>query len=329
MRRREFITILAGASLSPVVAGAQQARTLTLGILLPGADNDQGFKSDLQVLLLELDKLGWKDGRNFKFEIRWGVNNVARLREFAKELVRIGPNVLFVSSTVASRALHLETSSIPIVFVQVSDPIGEGFIASLNKPGGNMTGLTIFEPSIGGKWLETLKEIAPQVRRVALPFNPQTTPDGGLYFLRTVETAATSFGVNTVEMPLQDPSEIEPTLTSFAQNPNGGLVFISDSFTAQHRKVFIKLAAQYRLPAVYPFSLFVADGGLISYGSNRTTDFQRAATFVDRILRGEKPADLPVQTPTKFELAVNVKTAKALGLDVPGTLLAHVDTVIE
>jgi putative tryptophan/tyrosine transport system substrate-binding protein len=147
--------------------------------------------------------------------------------------------------------------------------------------------------------------------------------------LRTVETAATSFGVNTVEMPLQDPSEIEPTLTSFAQNPNGGLVFISDSFTVQHRKVFIKLAAQYRLPAVYPFSLFVTDGGLISYGSNRTTDFQRAATFVDRILRGEKPADLPVQTPTKFELAVNVKTAKALGLDVPGTLLAHVDTVIE
>jgi putative ABC transport system substrate-binding protein len=331
MRRRDFIKVIAGSVAAwPLTARAQQVGgTRTVGVLLPGADNDQEYKSDLQVLLLELEKLGWKDGRNVKFEYRWGANDVVRLREFAKELVRMAPDILFASSTVASRPLHLETNSIPIVFVQVSDPIGEGFIASLAKPAGNMTGLTIFEPLIAGKWLETLKEIAPQVSRVALVFNPQTTPGDGLYFLRPIENAAPSFDVQPIEMPLQSVTEIEPTFKSFAQNPNGGLVFLSDSFTVQHRNRFIKLAAQYYLPAVYPFSLFVTDGGLVSYGPNRTNEFRLAATFVDLILRGTKPADLPVQTPTKFELAVNLKTARALGLNVPGTLLAHADNVIE
>ena len=331
MRRRDFIKVIAGsAGVWPLAARAQQVGGMrTVGVLLPSADNDQGYKSDLQVLLLELEKLGWKDGHNIKFEYRWGANDDVHLREFAKELVRMAPDILFGSSTVASRPLHLETNSIPIVFVQVSDPIGEGFIASLAKPGGNMTGLTIFEPSTAGKWLETLKEIAPQVSRVALVFNPQTTPGGGLYFLRPIENAAPSFGVQPVEMPLQNVAEIEPTFKSFAQNPNGGLVFLSDSFTIQHRNRFIKLAAQYYLPAVYPFSLFVTDGGLISYGPNRTNEFGLAATFIDLILRGSKPAELPVQTPIKFELAVNIKTAKALGLNVPGTLLAHADNVIE
>jgi putative ABC transport system substrate-binding protein len=331
MRRRDFIKVVAGSALTwPLTARAQQVGGMrTVGILLPSADNDQEYKSDLQVLLLELEKLGWKDGHNVKFEYRWGANDVVRLREFAKELIRMAPDILFASSTVASRPLHLETNSIPIVFVQVSDPIGEGFIASLAKPGGNMTGLTIFEPSIAGKWIETLKEIAPQVSRVALVFNPQTTPGDGLYFLRPIENAAPSFGVQPVEMPLRNVAEIEPTFKLFAQNPNGGLVFLSDSFTVQHRNRFIKLAAQYYLPAVYPFSLFVTDGGLVSYGPNRTNEFRLAATFVDLILRGTKPADLPVQAPIKFELAVNLKTARALGLNVPATLLAHADNVIE
>jgi putative ABC transport system substrate-binding protein len=331
MRRRDFIKGIAGsATIWPFVARAQQVgRMQTLGMLLPSADSDQEFKSDLQTLSLELEKLGWKDGRNVKFEYRWGANDAARMREFARELVRMAPDVLFASSTPASSALHLETNSIPIVFVQVADPIGPGFIVSLAAPGGNMTGLTNFEPSIGGKWLETLKEIAPQVQRVALLFNPQTTPEGGFYFLHPIENAAASFGVQTIEMPLRNITEIEPALKSFAQNPNAGLVFLADSFIAQHHNLFINLTAQYHLPAVYPFSLFVKEGGLISYGINRTSEFRRAAAYIDLILRGAKPADLPVQTPTNFELVVNRKTARALGLDVPGTLIAHADRVID
>jgi putative ABC transport system substrate-binding protein len=331
MRRREFIAFVGGMAVArPLAVRAQQVEKMrTLGMLLPSADSDQEFKSDLQALLLELEKLGWKDGRNVKFEYRWGANDAARIREFARELVRMAPDVLFASSTPPSSALHLETNSIPIVFVQVADPIGPGFIASLAGPGGNMTGLTNFEPSIGGKWLETLKEIAPQVQRVALLFNPQTAPGAGSYFLHPIENVAASFGVQTIEMPLRNVTESEPALKSFAQNPNGGLVFLGDAFTAQHHNHFIKLTAQYHLPAVYPFSFFVTEGGLISYGPNRTSEFRRAAAYIDLILRGAKPADLPVQTPINFELVVNRKTARALGLDVPGTLVAHADRVIE
>jgi putative ABC transport system substrate-binding protein len=226
-------------------------------------------------------------------------------------------------------ALWRETKSIPTVFAQVSDPIGEGFVASLARPGGHMTGLTNFEPSLGGKWLEILREIAPAVSRVALLFNPQTSPGGGSYYSRPIEAAAAALGMQPIAMPVHAVDDVEPAVKSFARDPAGGLVVLSDSFSVVNRKVIIGLAAQHRLPAIYFFRFFVTDGGLVSYGVDRSESFRRAAAYVDRILRGAKPSDLPVEAPTKFELVINVKTAKALGLEVPPSLLARADEVIE
>jgi putative tryptophan/tyrosine transport system substrate-binding protein len=226
-------------------------------------------------------------------------------------------------------ALQRMTDSVPIVFVQVSDPIGDGFVATLARPGGRITGLTNFEPTMGGKWLEILKEIAPEVARVALPFNPQTSPGGGSFYSRQIEAAAATFAMQPIPMPLRNATEIEPAIIEFARHSNSGLVIVSDSFIVAHRELVMGLAARHRLPAIYPFRYFAKEGGLVSYGVDRDDSYRRVAAYVDRILRGAKPADLPVEAPTKFELVINLKTAKALALTVPPLLIARADEVIE
>jgi putative ABC transport system substrate-binding protein len=316
MRRREFVTLIGGAAAWPIAAHAQQGeRMRRIGALTINAEDDPEYRASIAQFVQGLASFGWTEERNIQIDRRYAAGDVERMRVFAKELVGLAPDVLFTSSTPASVALWRETKSIPTVFAQVSDPIGEGFVASLARPGGHMTGLTNFEPSLGAKWLEILREIAPAVSRVALLFNPQTSPGGGSYYSRPIEAAAAALGMQPITMPVHAVDDVEPAVKSFARDPNGGLLVLSDGFSVVNRKVIIGSAAQHRLPAIYFFRFFVTDGGLVSY--------------VDRILRGAKPSDLPVEAPTKFELVVNVKTAKALGLEVPPSLLARADEVIE
>jgi putative tryptophan/tyrosine transport system substrate-binding protein len=330
MKRREFITLFGGAAAWPLAAHAQQAeRMRRIGVLTVNAENDPEYQASIAQFGQGLASLGWTEGRNIQIDHRYAAGDVQRMHAFAKELVGLAPDVLFTSSTPTSVALWRETRGIPIVFAQVSDPIGEGFVASLARPGGHMTGLTNFEPSMGGKWLDILREIAPAVSRVALLFNPLTSPGGGSYFSRPIEAAASVLGMQSIAMPVHGIDDLEPAVKSFTRDPNGGLVVLSDAFNVVNRKLIIGLAAQYRLPAIYFFRFFATDGGLVSYGVDRSDSFRRAAAYVDRILRGAKPADLPVEGPTKFELVVNLKTAKALGLDVPWFLQQRADEVIE
>jgi putative tryptophan/tyrosine transport system substrate-binding protein len=331
VKRRDFITLLGGAAaVWPLTVRAQQGeRMRRIGVLTVNAENDQEYRASIAQFVQVLASLGWTEGRNIQIDHRYAAGDVGRTHAFAKELVGLAPDVLFTSSTPTSAALWRETKSIPIVFAQVSDPIGEGFVASLARPGGHMTGLTNFEPSLGGKWLEILREIAPAVSRVALLFNPQTSPGGGSYYSRPIEAAAAALGMQPITMPVHAADDVEPAVKSFARDPNGGLLVLSDVFSVVNRKVIIGSAAQHRLPAIYFFQFFVTDGGLVSYGVDRNESFRRAAAYVDRILRGAKPSDLPVEAPTKFELVINVKTAKALGLEVPPSLLARADEVIE
>src|SRR5262249_40307284 len=314
----------------PLAARAQQGeRIRRIGVLTVNAENDPEYRASIAQFVQALASLGWTEGRNIQIDHRYAAGDVERMHAFATELVGVAPDVLFTSSTQTSVALWRQTRSIPIVFAQVSDPIGEGFVASLARPGGHMTGLTNFEPSMGGKWLEILREIAPAVSRVALLFNPQTSPGGGSYYSRPIEVAAAALGIQPIAMPVNAVGDVEPAVQSFARDPNGSLVVLSDAFSVVNRKLIIGLAAQYRLPAIYFFRFFVTDGGLVSYGVDRSDSFRRAAAYVDRILRGAKPADLPVEGPTKFELVINLKTAKALGLDVPWFLQQRADEVIE
>jgi putative ABC transport system substrate-binding protein len=330
MRRREFVTLIGVAAAWPIAARAQQGeRMRRIGVLTINAEDDPEYRASIAQFVQGLASFGWTEERNIQIDRRYAAGDVERMHVFAKELVGLAPDVLFTSSTPASVALWRETKSIPTVFAQVSDPIGEGFVASLARPGGHMTGLTNFEPSLGGKWLEILREIAPAVSRVALLFNPQTSPGGGSYYSRPIEAAAAALGMQPIAMPVHAVDDVEPAVKSFARDPNGGLVVLSDSFSVVNRKVIIGLAAQHRLPAIYFFRFFVTDGGLVSYGVDRSESFRRAAAYVDRILRGAKPSNLPVEAPTKFELVINVKTAKALGLEVPPSLLARADEVIE
>jgi putative tryptophan/tyrosine transport system substrate-binding protein len=291
------------------------------------ASTDQEARSFEQAFRLKLRERNWVDGKNVRFEVRWANGNLERFKDFAAELVSLKPDVILADTTPAVAALRQETTTIPIVFVQVTDPLGQAFVNNLAHPDGNLTGFSFVDLSVGGKWLEDLKEIAPTVHRVAVVYNGRTvslTP-----YLPTLQSAATSLGMEMIVSPVQDDAEIEHAVSTISQSPDGGMSVIADPFTAQHRGKIIEMAARYRVPAIYPRRIFVADGGLIAYGSDVVDLFKGAAGYVDRILNGEKPADLPVQTPTKYELAINLKTARQLGLTVPPSLLARADEIIE
>jgi putative tryptophan/tyrosine transport system substrate-binding protein len=328
MRRRDFITLVGGAATAwPLTTRAQQGRVRRVGVLVGWDENDPSAKQLLSTLTQRLPELGWTEGNNIRLEVRWGAGNVDRMQVFAKELVGLGPDLILASTTPATAALHRETRTVPIVFVNVSDPVGAGFVASLSRPGANITGFINLEATMGGKWLELLREIAPSVKRVAIMFNPDNSPGGGSYFLPSFNAAARSLNVTPVAAPVHSDAEIETAITMLGHD--GGLVVMSDSFVYVHRAKVISLAAQNNVPAVSDTTLPTDEGGLLSYGPVRDEIFLGAILYVDRILRGAKPADLPVQVPTKFELDINLKTAKALGLEVPPSLLARADKVIE
>jgi len=328
MRRREFITLLGcAAAWSLPVRGQQLERMRRIGVLMPTGENDAEGRARVAAFLDGLREVGLTDDRNVKLDYRWGGNDVERLRTLASELVALVPDVLLAGSSPPVVALRRATTTIPIVFVLVSDPVGQGFVESLARPGANVTGFTNFEFSMIGKWVELLKEIAPTTRRIGVIFNPETAP----YTQRNqrpFEDAARLFAAETVIAPVRSEGEIEGAIAALAQS-EGGVIVMSDPFTAVHRKVIVSLANRYRVPVVYPYRFFTAEGGLMSYGADVPDLFRRSASYVNRILGGATPRDLPVQQPTKFELVVNVMAAKALGIDVPPTLLAVADEVIE
>jgi putative ABC transport system substrate-binding protein len=331
MKRREFITLLGGAAVAwPLAARAQQPdRLRRIGVLIGYAENDLETQARLAAFRQGLERLGWTEDRNVRIDYRFAPAGPDQAQRFAKELVALRPDVLVGNSTPASAALLRETHTIPIVFVGVSDPVGSGLIASIARPGGNTTGFTNFEPSLTGKWLELLKEIAPGIGRVAVIFNPKTAPGGGSFFLGPFEPVARSFAVEPIASPVTDATQIESALAAIWREPGGGLIVMPDAFTTVQRKAIIALAAQHRFPAIYPYRYEVVDGGLMSYGVDTVDLLRRAASYVDRILKGEKANDLAVQAPVKFELVINLKTAKALGLTVPDKLLVAADEVIE
>jgi ABC-type uncharacterized transport system substrate-binding protein len=332
MRRRAFIVTLAGgvAAAWPFTVLAQQLeRPRRIGVLIGYAESDPEAQAFLKTFVHELQVQGWTDGVNLRIDVRWAGADVAQIRALAKALVELKPDVIFSNSTPVTDALVRATKTIPIVFAIVSDPVGAGFVASLPHPGGNATGFINVESSMAGKWLELLKEIAPGVKRVAIMFNPDTAPGGGLYFLRPFEAAAPSFAVEPIAAPVHDDSDIEKVITSLGREPGGGLVVMTDSFLVVHRATVITQAARNKVPAMYPLRIHAVDGGLMSYGASNIDLFRRAAPYVDRILRGAKPAELPVQVPTKYEMTLNLKAAKALGLDVSLRLQQIADEVIE
>jgi putative tryptophan/tyrosine transport system substrate-binding protein len=330
MKRRELITLLGGAAAWPLGARAQQASLMRrIGALNGLAEDDPENKARLAAFRQGLEKRGWSEGRNVSIDSRFAPDSSAdRVQVLARELIALQPDVILAQSTPAVAALQRETRTIPIVFAAVADPIGSGFIASLPRPGGNITGVMLFEANVTGKWLAMLKEIAPRLERVALVTNPKTAPFYN-YYLRAAESLSPSLGIKVVPSLVENIADIKRTIEAFARTPNGGLLLPPDSNTNVHRGLIIALAAQYSLPTVSWLREFVADGGLMSYGADVVDMFRQAAAYVDRILRGDKPADLPVQAATKFETIVNLKTAKALGLTVPPGLLVAADEVIE
>jgi putative tryptophan/tyrosine transport system substrate-binding protein len=335
MRRREFIAGLGGAAAAaltawPLGVRAQQGdRMRRIGVLIYQDENDPEGKARLSGFTQRLAALGWTEGRNLRMDIRWTAGNVDRMRIFAKELVDLQPDAIFASGPPTTAALQRETRTIPIVFSDISDPVGGGFVAGLPRPGGNITGFANMETAMVGKWLELLTEIAPAVRRVAIMFNPDTGTGGGSYYLPPFEAAARSLKVAPIVAPVRSEAEIEMVVTSLGREPRGALIVSPNTFTFVHRAQLTLLAAQNNVPAVYSSSVFVRDGGLLSYGPDRVDMFRRAASYIDRILRGAKPAELPVQLPVKFEMVLNVKSAKALGLTVPPSMLLRADQVIE
>jgi putative ABC transport system substrate-binding protein len=331
MRRRDFMALLCGAAviISPhTVSGQQRGRVPRVGVLMSLPESDSEAKRRIEVLQQGLQELGLRDGHNIHIEYRWGTASLDQTARNVKELIDLKPDVIVGVATPAVVALLRETRTIPIVFVQLADPVGQGMVESLAHPGGNATGFALFEFSMGGKWLELLKEIAPGVTRVAVIFNPDTAAFGPLY-LHSVEAAAPSFSVKPIAAPVHDDTEVEGAMASLGREPGGGLIVVPDAFTTSHRKPIIELAAHHRLPAIYSLSFFAKDGGLLSYGVDILDLYRRAASYVDRILKGVRPVDLPVQQPTKFELIINVKSAKAIGLTVPSALVLRADEVIE
>jgi putative tryptophan/tyrosine transport system substrate-binding protein len=328
--RREFMVTLGSAVFAwPLAARAQTERMRRIGVLMSYAESDSDAQAWYAAFREGLQKLGWTEGHNTQIDTRWATPDDAEsMRRFAKELVALQPDLLLSSTTPTTSALLQQTRTIPIVFAIVADPIGSGFVANFARPGGNVTGFIFTEPTMAGKWLELLKEIAPRITRAAMLFNP-TSATYAEYWLKPFKAAAPSFAVEAIAAPVRDRSELETVIAAQAREPNGSLIAMPDSFTDAHRVEITSLAARYRLPAVYPFRFFAEVGGLLSYGVDRTDNFRRAAAYVDRILKGEKPAELPVQAPTKYELVINLKTAKALGLEIPPKLLALADQVIE
>jgi len=329
MNRRKFITLLGGAAAWPLAARAQQlGQVRRIGVLMGNAESDDEGQSGVAAFRDELRKVGWTEHRNIEIDTRWAAMDVESMRRFAKELVGLQPDLILTSSTPAAGAMLQQTRTIPIVFVLVADPVGSGYVGSLSRPGGNVTGFTPIVGSLGGKWVQLLKEIAPSLARVALLFNPSTATFVESY-LSPFKTAAASLGMDAIIAPVQDIPAVESLVVAQAREPNSGLVVIPDAFTVGHRTEITSLAARYRIPAIYWSRSSAELGGLISYGPYIVDEYRRAASYADRILKGAKPSELPVQAPTKFELVINLKTASALGLNVPASLRATADEVIE
>jgi putative tryptophan/tyrosine transport system substrate-binding protein len=328
MRRREFITLLGVAAAWPMAARAQQPeRMRRIGVFLHLAADDPESQVGMGTFLQRLQELGWTVGRNLRVDHRWGATDPDLVRRAAAELVALAPDVILASGGTPVRALQQATKTYPIVFVAVTDPVGGGLVASLARPGNQTTGFTLFEYGMSTKWLELLKEISPQLTRAAVIVDPGGVGGGGQF--EAIQAAAPSMGIQLNRIDARNPSEIERSIDSFAHDSNGGMIVTAGKFAELFHELIISLAAQHRLPAVYPLRRHVSSGGLLAYGPNQANQFWRAAGYVDRILKGEKASDLPLQTPIKYELAINLKTAKALGLDVPPTLLARADEVIE
>jgi putative ABC transport system substrate-binding protein len=329
MRRREFIRFAGGAAAAwPLAARAQQTeRMRRIGVLLPQASDDTEAQTRVEAFLQGLQRLGWTDGQNVRIDTRWATTNADSIRRHAAELVALAPDIILANGSAVVGALQQATRTVPIVFVVVAEPVGAGFVDSLARPGGNVTGFTNFEYAMGGKWLELLKEIAPRVTRVAVLRDPAIAVGAGQF--GAIQTVAPSFGVEVRPVNVRDASEIERAVMALSHSSNGGLIVTGSPLAALHRDLIITLAARHKLPAVYFERNFVTAGGLVSYGPAFVDQFRHAAGYVDRILKGEKPADLPVQAPTRYELVINLKTAKALGLEIPSSVLARADEVIE
>ncbi len=328
MRRREFITLLGGAAAWPLAARAQQPEQMRrIGVLMTLAKGDPEEQSRYATFLQGLQQLGWTESRNVRIDTRWSAGNATDMRKYAAELVALAPDVIVTAGAAGLGAMLQATRTVPIVFAIVPDPVGAGFVDSLSRPGGNATGFLMFEYSLCGKWLELLKQIAPNVTRAAVLRDPGIT--AGIGQFAVIQSVAPSVGVDVSPVNISNAAEIERSIAAFARTADGGLILTASALSAVHRNLIIALAARYKLPAVYQERTYAAGGGLVSYGPIFLDQYHRAAGYVDRILKGEKPADLPVQAPTKYELVINLKTAKALGLTIPPTVLARADEVIE
>jgi len=328
VRRREFITLLGGAAGWPLALRAQQLdKTRRIGVLIQVTEGDPQARIEVAAFVRKLQELGWSEGRNLQIDIRWGGGDADRIRKYAAEVVALAPEVVLAPGGTVVGALQQASRTVPIVFVNVTDPVGRGYVGSLAQPGGNATGFTSFEFEMGGKWLEVLKEIAPQVTRAAVLRDPSIT--AGIGYLAAIHALAPSIGVQVAPIDVRHTSDLERGVAAFGRRSNGGLIVTADPAAIVHRETIIMLAARHRMPAIYPYRFFVTGGGLVSYGLNNIEQFRLAAGYVDRILRGTKPADLPVQAPTRYETALNLRTAKALGVMVPDKLLVAADEVIE
>jgi putative tryptophan/tyrosine transport system substrate-binding protein len=329
MRRREFITLLGGAAAWPLAARAQQTTGMPrIGVLMGYAESDREGRANVAAFREGLQKLGWTEGRNIRLDTRWAAAEANLMQRFAKELVALQPDLILTQNTPTTAAVLQQTRTIPIIFANVSDPVGSGFVAGLPRPGGNVTGVIDMDASMAGKWLGLLKEVAPRVVRVAFLFNPATAPFAE-YYVTPFKAAAASFAVEAIAAPVRNTSELESVVAGQAREPDGGLIVMPEAFMNVHRVEVTSLAAHYRLPAVYPRRFFAELGGLLSYGNDQSDNFRHTATYADRILHGAKPNELPVEQPTKFELVINLKTAKVLGLTLPPQLLGTADEVIE
>ena len=329
IRRREFIGILGGAAAWPLTARAQQPeRMRRVGVLMSYAESDPDGQVFVAAFREELQQLGWLEGRNIQIDFRWAALDAEAMQRFAKELIALQPDLILSQTTNSTAALLQQSRTVPIIFANVADPIGSGFIANLARPGGNVTGFVLSEPTMAGKWLELLKEIAPRVKRAALVFNPATAPFAE-YFVEPFKAAALSSGVEAIKATVHDKSELETVIVAHAREPDSGLIVIPDAFLNVHRVDVTSLAARYRIPAIYPYRFYPEVGGLLSYGNDVADNYRHAADYANRILKGAKPSELPVQAPVKFELVVNLKTARALGITVPPSILVRADEVID